>query len=702
MDLLKHFSHKHSLRYFEFKSRASRKAQSSEADNPANEKTGYKSADEEEEEEEKVRCFACGGGLEGPSYRCRYSCKFYLHKACAELELAPEINHPLHTSHALAFLAKAPYVDREYECDFCGKDCFGFVYHCDECDFDLDVNCALLESTTQNFHKLQHSCHEHPLIFNEKFNKKKDAYCMGCRKELLSGPIYRCLECEFDLHRECAELSLEINHPYHSKHSLTLLPNPPDHSETFSCSFCEKDNWEGFVYFCSICFFGLTLVDVLPPNITTAMNHQHQWTLLSRLMSFICDFCGTDGDRNPHLCTTCNLVVHKKCMSLPHTIKITRHHHPISHIYSLHQKKFESKDCRICYNEVNIEYGCYSCSVSDCNYIAHVNCATHEEIWDGTTLSDEEEAPHESLNLITAVIKEMTEGEVVIATEIKHEYHDHNLILNLSGDQITNGDCCDGCMRLISIPFYSCRECKFFLHKNCAELPRQKQHPSHMHLLTLTNEEYAFCNACHRYHHGFSYKCGKYCEFKIDIQCSLLSDTLSHPSHEHLLFLDYNNHESCSGCPDKNARQAYRCVKRCGFTLDFWCSTLPNVAWYKYDKHPLILTYNNDDFDLNQLYCDICEEERHPNHWFYSCEKCDTSVHTKCVLGALPFIKLESTYMHKSHPHPLTFVNNIWNCPRCNICNRLCYGQALECKESDECNLIIHWNCRRSLKKLSK
>ncbi|KAK8978976.1 hypothetical protein V6N11_007438 [Hibiscus sabdariffa] len=136
----------------------------------------------------------------------------------------------------------------------------------------------------------------------------------------------------------------------------------------------------------------------------------------------------------------------------------------------------------------------------------------------------------------------------MVATEIKHGYHDHNLRLTLSGDIEDDGQC-DGCMRPISTPFYTCDRCKFSLHKDCAELPREKRHPFHKHVLTLTNSSlspvngYSICYGCDRPYNGFSYRCyNEDCKqhFNWDIRCISLSDTLEHPSHEHSLFLAHN------------------------------------------------------------------------------------------------------------------------------------------------------------------
>ncbi|XP_021281867.1 uncharacterized protein LOC110414789 [Herrania umbratica] len=219
----------------------------------------------------------------------------------------------------------------------------------------------------------------------------------------------------------------------------------------------------------------------------TVTSHEHPFTLVKRKIKFICDFCGIDGGRNPYICTTCDLMVHKGCISstLPHTIKITRHHHHLSHHYYLQKSQSNAWECRIC---LNLDHGSYSCSVFDCNYIAHVRCATDTSIWGGTPwVEDKDEALQESINLIT-VLKKISVREDVLATEIKHAYHEHDLILTFSGE-VQDVNNCDGCMRPISAPYNSCEQGEFFLHMSCTELPIQKQHLSHTHLLTLIKDE---------------------------------------------------------------------------------------------------------------------------------------------------------------------------------------------------------------------
>ncbi|PPR82238.1 hypothetical protein GOBAR_AA38482 [Gossypium barbadense] len=450
---LQHFSHPHPLVFFKCQTVAS-----------------------EEVDPEAALCLGCEKPVEGWSYGCN-QCEFYLHKGCAELELAPKIQHPFHPKHPLTLL---PNSDRYMSgiCDLCGKKFGGFVYNCSDCSFDLHINCALLQSSiAANF---PNSLHPHPLLFIQNHNNEIEPHCSGCQKPI-SGPIYHCSDCTytiFNLHKECAELPLEINHPYDRKHPLTLLPQPPTHPQKCSCYLC-RIQWKG-----------------------------------------------------------------------------------------------------------------YRCPASRCRYIAHVRCATDREIWGGTIMPEgyderSEEVVDEPSNLITDVVEQIRIGELMVASEIKHSYHDYNLRLTFSGKTKDDDSECNGCMR------------------------------------------------------------------------------------------------------------------RCDFSLDVGCATLPLTAWYKYDRHALTLTFS-DDSEASQLYCDFCEKEREPNSWFYYCAECDNSLHLNCAIGDDPYMKLGNKLEDPGHKHSFTVVKNIWNCPPCKTPENHLNDIPLKFKKQRRHNMRDVWCCVEGCSRFGK
>ncbi|KAL1185734.1 hypothetical protein V6Z11_A01G133100 [Gossypium hirsutum] len=606
---------------------------------------------------EKVNCSGCGESVSGSSFGC-VECGFYLHKQCAE---APaEMNHPFHPNHNLNLLTRNPYKTGTGTCDFCRKPCENFVYHC-SCSLDFHIKCALFS----------HSIAEKEMQKNVTEELKK-AECFACWKPLLDS-VYLSPNCGFYLHAKCVDLPAEINHLFHQEHPLFLQFN----SQRLSCKICKKPQRSGFVYCCSPCKFVLHIqcaTFVLhsrcvssPPIIEDKLHHEHPFTLFPRQVSF-CDVCGTLGNYVPYICSTCGIFVHKKCISVPRVIKFFRHQHRISHTYFIEQREHETWECRVCLEEVNTKHGSYFCS--KCNYIVHVKCATENSRWYYKVYSTETEATDSD---------ELADlREVVADTWIKHSWHHHNL--TLSGD-IKDFKQCDGCLLPIDTSYYCCSQCDFFLHKACAELPVKKHIWFH------------FCQRLHKLTSGRILDVViSYC-----LRCSSVSDLARYQGHEHLLhpFL-FNYEELCSACGESVgfAYAAMRC-KPCNFNLHRTCLTLPITAQHSFDVHPFKLTYHVDDENYSEShYCDICERERNPKHWFYHCSACNTSAHSKCVLQEYPFIKSGTIYTKEDHPHPLTFVKKVEFYPECHKCGKHCLDLSLQCKTVG-CSYIIHWECSR-------
>ncbi|XVF65499.1 hypothetical protein PTKIN_Ptkin09bG0254400 [Pterospermum kingtungense] len=632
-------------------------------------------------------CSRCGEKMSTATCFSCVECGFYLHKECAEAPL--EINHPFHNDHPLVLLQISPYKDGEYICDFCDGRGKKFVYHC-SCGLDFHIKCALFTyHIAQNNLKdqlLEHVPHEDVLVSPENTAEElgKSTKCFACR-EALANYSYFSPDCGFHLHNKCADLPLTIDQICH-KHPLALQFN----SKRLSCWICGETQTRGLVYYCSPCNFALH-IECLPPPTVDVKCGQHAFTLFRRRPPFICDACGVQGNYVGYICCSCYIIVHKNCISLPRVIRSKWHDdHFIRHKYFLEEQEEEglkSRDCLICHKEVNLSHGSYFCS--DCKFIFHVRCVTRD---DHSYLLLENNEDEKSFDPIT-VIEKNDAGE---ATKVMHFLHEHELMLR---DEIVENDkCCDGCRLSISASFYYCSSCDFFLHKSCAELPKMKHlwcHPCQKRLI-LTSFGYFTCGNCIYLSSGFGYEC-KECECYVCIRCifALSLGALTCPGHQHPLFYYEKYNGQCSACC-KDVTEALRC-KDCSFDLCHTCFSLPTTARHKCDKHLLRLTYHDDNNYSECHYCDICEERRDPNHWFYHCATCDTSAHTDCVLGKYPYIKLGSRmfYERGNHPHhPLTLVKKTYYYPACAKCGKPCQDLSFECAESG-CNYIVHWECRK-------
>ncbi|XP_039060719.1 uncharacterized protein LOC120204765 [Hibiscus syriacus] len=682
----------------------------------------------------------------GSSFSCT-ECEFYLHKKCAEAP--PEIRHPFHRDHPLVLLPKSPYKGRTF-CNFCGKTCEKFLYHC-SCKLDLHVKCALLSFNIakKRLGELKRVALKVPLVSAEDNDKELERVkCFVCREPLL-GSMYFSPDCGFNLHKKCVELPPKINYPVHKNHPLVLQfriqgssfpcnlcrKKQPPLALSYSCSPCKfalhvtcaelpsildlpchrkhplvlesqnnpscnacKETHRGkFVYRCSSCRFNLHFECASPPLTIKENIHEHPFTLLWRQVSFICDACGVEGNSVSYTCSTCSLVVHKQCISLPPIISIPRHEHPIFHKYFLQPHEFRDCKCKICYEEVKVEYGSYSCSI--CKFIVHVNCALEKKGWykviDPKHLGDLT-MPRRSTNPIICIEKN-EDGEM---TKIRHFSHDHDLILkaNPMEEHIDGANLmekyCDGCVLPVSNPFYHCLQCDFFLHKTCAKSPMEKRLWFHIcqQFLILVVDHIFRCGLCQSECNGFAYRCEE-CDIHYCLHCAARSYRIKHPAHKHPLHYDRNYKGQCHACGVE--RRGLFVCKSCTISLHIQCLRQPLSAWHRCDEHKLKLAYEEVNTYSQYLYCDICERKRSSSGWFYRCSTCDVSAHTGCALGSYPFIKPGSIYRGlEDHPHRLTFVRKTFSCPNCHKCGKSCRDLSLECADS-ACDYVVHWDCAK-------
>jgi hypothetical protein len=360
-----------------------------------------------------------------------------------------------------------------------------------------------MEELRYFFHK------DHPLIFNEELDyDDRRPYCYGCTKTI-SGPTYSCKECIwFIFHKSCAKLPRELEHPLHPKHPL-LLTHYILHGKDRKCYGCNKENIRGLSYRCSDCNFSLesTCASLLL-TIQAEIHPEHQLTLVRKSNYFTCDACGKEGKGMFYLCAICPFLVHTECSSCPLLVKHIRHRHPLHLTKSLkpHLNQSNHRLCQLCVKKVNTNHMVYYCST--CDFVTHLHCATNiykegeqwERIESTIMLKFEDSGLDGSIDPLPYVVKKSKLGEdnIEIAVEIKHISHKHDL--KLIDEQLENDEKCDGCMWPISPPFYTCTQCRFFLHKSCVELPSKKSHPLHQHPLILHTEslrawKYFRCNA---------------------------------------------------------------------------------------------------------------------------------------------------------------------------------------------------------------
>ncbi|TQE03329.1 hypothetical protein C1H46_011055 [Malus baccata] len=563
--------------------------------------------------------------------------------------------------------------------------------------------------------------HEHSLTFKEeKENDGPPQFCKGCLEPLF-GPHYTCDTCDkwstgykFNIHKSCAELPIEIRHSIHPEHPLILKNNL--YSTCGVCK-CNQSRRRGYIlsYCCSECDFS---IHVKCASNWQNVGHEHNFTILMQPIQFTCDVCGLVGEydrQNFYLCNICQLLVHAKCSWLPLQVKIERHQHRLKLTWWFQDMYPKDQDfCDICSEKMDGNRAIYCCHDHECRgYTAHCKCIRKEGKFKNILVNDDDDEPSTSRRPPT---DETTADDKPL--QIEHFSHPHMLTL-IDGQEVARQDgqdegiTCNGCTLPImrSESYRSCTElaiekpCNFSLHINCAKLPRKRLLPLHEHELTLLPTASSVggvfkCHMCESLSQGFSYHCEECeeCDYYLDIYCSILYErrTLRCDAHVHTLRFS-TKLVSCNSCGTHKKNFCFRCgSERCNFQLCISCVKLPLTVRYKYDDHPLKLTYASVKTELDEYYCDICEGIRDSKHWFYSCPDCDFECHPDCIRGTYPQVKLGGSYKHDDHQHDVALVykrkSGIPNDKRehllpCSECFMICKGLVCECLE---CGINFH------------
>ncbi|AEE31815.1 Cysteine/Histidine-rich C1 domain family protein [Arabidopsis thaliana] len=555
---------------------------------------------------------------------------------------------------------------------------------------------------------MSHPAHpSHNLSVRYRFNFRIGCFTCGGKAAATTPDClyYYCTTCEVTFHNGCHQRPRRITHPYHLQHPLTLFyRNPetrvisniipdacPGKIEDTSgpekyefvdivpyksdiifnkCTWCAKDFKGDWFYRCLICSFCLDLscAATLPLlTITNPKSHHHSLVFLPRPLLVPCDACGlVDGLEPSYACFQCNYMVHQNCIDLPRVIKITRHPHRLSHTPYCSSL---TSSCQICYKEVDIKYGQYSCHLQDCFYVVHSKCATHENVWDGKELEWEIESD-ETEDI--SPFRNLGDGF------IKHFCHKHRLKLkNHDGARDTEKQCRACIYPIVSHQFYHCKKCNYSLHEVCAGLSRKLDHALHNHTLILSPSPGKFCcSACSRESTGFSYICSnKGCQdFVLDVRCISVLEYFIHRSHEHPIFIStsYNSKDEilCKVCKKRCLGAHLQCTL-CEFTMCYSCAIIPDEIHYKFDKHPLTLSCG-ESAD-NTYWCEVCEKQLDPKEWFYTCNKCCITIHLHCIFGSSVFMKPGSIF-RDYYGKVQVFRNNSNTRQLCYMCHNRCTG----------------------------
>ncbi|XP_057466793.1 protein VACUOLELESS GAMETOPHYTES-like isoform X2 [Actinidia eriantha] len=221
-----------------------------------------------------------------------------------------------------------------------------------------------------------HIDHKNPLVIHIELPDLdgREVRCIACLYPLLSGPFYSCGERDCYLHKVCAEVPLELKHPLHSDHTLTLVAGG---TKFFKCMICDTISWRERMYECRPCGLRLDLECASKALRIQHECHPHPLIPLLKPALFFCYACSNEHRGVSYQCSSCYFLVHESCASMPSTLKNSHHNHPLtlSRAYVHERSKF-SRFCDICHKELTM-YWFYHCI--GCRFYAHFSCATSKE-----------------------------------------------------------------------------------------------------------------------------------------------------------------------------------------------------------------------------------------------------------------------------------------------------------------------------------
>ncbi|KAK1571949.1 hypothetical protein Q3G72_025303 [Acer saccharum] len=129
--------------------------------------------------------------------------------------------------------------------------------------------------------------HPHNLkrqIYNNRYR------CDGCGESGFGLRRFRCKQCNFNLHDECAHVKQTTTHDLYKNNIFNFFRNPPDHS--IVCAICGLSVY-GFVYYCE------KLKSNLYPcchSLPSKFKFYHlEFTLRDKILSPTCLWCRNES-----------------------------------------------------------------------------------------------------------------------------------------------------------------------------------------------------------------------------------------------------------------------------------------------------------------------------------------------------------------------------------------------------------------------
>ncbi|XP_022719699.1 uncharacterized protein LOC111277537 [Durio zibethinus] len=609
-------------------------------------------------------CDKCFSLTRGCMYGCK-DCNFNLDLICASSTTNDEtpheewersyhrhktIQHFGHRDELNLFNYRKVGKD-EYSCKWCEKLLSGMSYGClssyctpEEVFFhESCISFAMLVEIISNIERTKDIVVQSA---NSTFMK-----CMEMiRLNESESAFYRCVECDFNLHLRCASLSFTTKHEYH-RHELTLVHSfIEDGSNEYYCDICEKERKpKHHVYCCQKCKFVAHIGCALHKSIDTKFehgstssfvdseasmgkvteqegteidyfDHQHPlsfYEVIRKNESLLCHACRLEISDQAYVCKYgCPYYVHKACTKLSFVLL-----HPLHPQHSLklipYCFQFTCDECRECID--GFGYMCYAC-----DFKLDVKCATL------SVSKNESQRPKE------------IERRSKLCPFNQH----HRLNFSNFGSGLWYYHDCHFCGQGILGPSYGCFNCGYDLHESCLGFPLEMQlhfHPVHnLRLICFLEKSCLVCK--YAFYKKIRYSCLQ-CDLHLHPYCAKsLKRMVKSKSHVHNLYYFgptarsnfYDEGKTCDECKERFSYAPFYFCMECGIKLHIKCA-VPHSVKSKYHIHPFTLKDQSMEEDLGEYYCDICEEERDPQHHSYYCAECEGLflAHIDCVLNSV-------------------------------------------------------------------
>ncbi|CAH2051216.1 unnamed protein product [Thlaspi arvense] len=327
-------------------------------------------------------CNACGTLGDRRPYFC-LACNFMIHRECIDLPRVININRH---DHRISYTPRLGHGD--WKCGVCRKKVDGFygAYACSRCpSYVVHSICATrrdvwdmveLEGTPEeeivepfeviDGNTIKHFSHDHNLGINKDVQilLHESIVCEACVFQIGSEPFYSCEQCDFFLHRKCANLPRKTRHVCHNQPFTLRIDS---HRKVSRCILCRQD-FTGFRYETS----SHRILDVRCGSISEPYVHKsHQHPLYYSSYGFSAYYVLYE-DIGKFCCDECDFTVYYDYAALPE--KVMRHRyddHPLCLCYGESSVDGEYW-CEACETKVNPKKWFYTCN--DCGVVLHISC----------------------------------------------------------------------------------------------------------------------------------------------------------------------------------------------------------------------------------------------------------------------------------------------------------------------------------------